>query len=45
MLDEIDELYAGLDDLLANMNNILGNRYLKRLRDEAESLQKRILYA
>jgi dynein heavy chain len=29
---EIDELYAILDDCLANLNNILGSRYLKNSR-------------
>lgn len=45
MLDEMDDLYAAMDDLLASMNNILGSRYLKRLRDDAEALQKKIMYA
>lgn len=43
MLDKIDDLYAELDEILANMSSILGNRYLKRHRLTAEHLQK-VLY-
>lgn len=43
VLDKIDDLYAELDELLANFSSILGNRYLKRQRIQAEQLQK-IIY-
>lgn len=36
VLDKIDDLYAELDELLANFSSILGNRYLKRQRIQAE---------
>lgn len=35
VLDKIDDLYAELDELLANFSGILGNRYLKRQRVQA----------
>ena len=31
--------------MLANLNNVLGSRYLKRLRSQAVKLQQEILYA
>lgn len=45
MLDKIDDLYAELDELLANFSSILGNRYLKRQRSQAEDIQKVIYNA
>lgn len=45
VLTEIDDLFAALDDFLANLNNILGSRYLKLLRPKAERLHKDVLYA
>ena len=45
VLSEIDELFAALDDFLANLNNILGSRYLKLLRPKAEKLHKEVLYS
>lgn len=45
VLSEVDELFAGLDEYLANLNNILGSRYLKMLRPKAEKLHKDVLYA
>lgn len=38
VLTEIDDLNTALDDFLANLNNILGSRYLKLLRKKAEKL-------
>ena len=32
-----------MDDFLANLNNILGSRYLKLLRSKAEKLHKEVL--
>ena len=43
VLFEIDELYAMLDECLANLNNILGSRYLKNSRSRVEKLQIEIL--
>lgn len=43
VLFEIDELYAMLDECLANLNNILGSRYLKNSRFRVEKLQIEIL--
>lgn len=45
VLDKIDDLYAELDELLANFSSILGNRYLKRQRTQAEDIQKVIYNA
>jgi hypothetical protein len=36
VLDKIEELYTALDEILANFSGILGNRYLKRQRVQAE---------
>ena len=44
LLTDIEELYTEIDDLLANLNNILGSRYLKTLRDDVDSLQKKVVY-
>jgi dynein heavy chain len=44
VLDGIDDLFAAIDEYLANLNNILGSRYLKKLREEVEKLQKTVLY-
>jgi len=35
----IDLLTEFFDDELANLNNILGSRYLKRIRKKAEKLK------
>ena len=45
VLDKIDDLYSELDEILANFSGILGNRYLKRQRIQAEELQKTIYNA
>ena len=45
VLDKIDDLYAELDELLANFSAILGNRYLRRQRNQAEDIQKVIYNA
>ncbi len=44
-MSEIDDLFAALDEYLANLNNILGSRYLKLLRPKAEKLHKDVLYS
>ena len=45
VLDKIDDLYSELDEILANFSGILGNRYLKRQRIQAEELQKTLYNA
>lgn len=45
VLSGIDDLNTELDEILANMNNILGSRYLKKLRKKAEELQRNVLNA
>lgn len=41
----MDELYAMIDENLANLNNILGSRYLKNARKKVEKLLNDILFA
>jgi len=38
LLGGIDDLNTLLDELLANLNTILGSRYLKKLRDDVSNL-------
>lgn len=45
LLSGIDDLNTLLDELLANLNTILGSRYLKKLRDDVSNLQKQVLLA
>ena len=40
VLDEIDDVFAALDDSLATINTILGSRFVKPLRAEAEGWKK-----
>jgi dynein heavy chain len=42
ILDEIDDVFTALDDSLATINTILGSRYVKPLRVEAESWKKNL---
>jgi dynein heavy chain len=42
ILDEIDEIFAALDEGLATINMILGSRYVKPLRNEAEVWKKNL---
>lgn len=44
VLTEMDDLFAMIDEFLANLNNILGSRYLKLLRPKTEELHKKLLY-
>lgn len=41
---EVDETNEEIDEMLANLNNILGSRYLKTLKDDAERLKNEIVY-
>jgi len=40
IIDEVDLIYTALDEGLATINMILGSRYVKPLRNEAENLKK-----
>ena len=42
ILDEIEDVFTNLDDSLASINTILGSRYVKPLRAEAESWKKNL---
>lgn len=42
VLDKIDDMYQNLDDSMANINMILGSRFVKPLRDEAEKFKKNL---
>jgi len=39
----VDDIYTALDESLANINQILGNRYVKPLRAEADKFKKDII--
>ena len=41
-MDEIDEIFANLDEGMATINMILGSRYVKPLRNEAEVWKKNL---
>jgi dynein heavy chain len=41
-LDEIDEIFQCLDESLAAINTILGSRFVKPLRTEAEIWKKNL---
>jgi len=38
VISEVDDLYAMLDENLANLNNILGSRFLKNARSRVTKL-------
>jgi dynein heavy chain len=40
----LDDVYTALDDTLAEINMILGSRFVKPLREEAEKWKKHIIY-
>ena len=42
MLDEIDDIFTSLDEGMAMVNMILGSRYVKPLRTEAEAWKKNL---
>jgi len=39
----LDDIFTALDETLANINLILGSRFVKLLRAEAEKLKKNII--
>jgi len=41
-LDEIDDIFAALDEGMAMVNTIMGSRYVKPLRNEAETWKKNL---
>ena len=43
ILDEIDDVFNALDESLATINTILGSRFVKPLRAEAETWKKNLL--
>ena len=43
ILDQIDAMFQYLDDSLAQINTILGSRYVKPLRAEADLWKKNLL--
>ena len=45
IIDEFNDLFNFIDEILANLNNILSNRYLKNLRQKSQKLQEEILFA
>ena len=45
IIDEFNDLFNFIDEILANLNNILSNRYLKLLRKASQKLQTEILFA
>jgi len=42
ILEDIDEIYTTLDESMASVNMILGSRYVKPLRTEAEVWKKNL---
>jgi len=44
IIKELDDVFAALDDSLAEINMILGSRFVKPLREEAEKWKKDIIY-
>jgi len=43
ILKDVDEIYQVVDESLANINQILGNRFVKPLRPEAEKFKREII--
>ena len=44
IIGDLTDVYAALDDTLAEINMILGSRFVKPLREEAEKWKKEIIY-
>ena len=42
VIDEIDDIFTALDEGLATINMILGSRYVKPLRADAEAWKKNL---
>lgn len=43
ILEEVDDIYTTLDESMASINMILGSRYVKPLRTEAENWKKNLM--
>lgn len=43
ILEEVDDIYTTLDESMASINMILGSRYVKPLRTEAEAWKKNLM--
>lgn len=43
ILEDIDDIYTSLDESMASINMILGSRFVKPLRSEAEPWKKNLL--
>ena len=42
ILEDIDDIYTTLDESMAIVNTVLGSRYVKPLRNEAEQWKKNL---
>jgi hypothetical protein len=42
ILEDVDDIFTTLDETLATVNMILGSRYVKPIRSEAESWKKNL---
>jgi phage gp36-like protein len=43
ILEDVDDIYTTLDESMAQINTILGSRYVKPLRTEAEVWKKNLM--
>jgi dynein heavy chain len=43
ILEDIDDIYTTLDESMASINTILGSRFVKPLRIEAEAWKKNLM--
>jgi dynein heavy chain len=43
ILEDVDDIYTTLDETLASINMILGSRYVKPMRNEAENWKKNLM--
>lgn len=40
ILTDLDEIQLQLDDCLTSINNVMGNRYISRLKERGDKMQK-----
>lgn len=43
ILKDLEEIYTALDESLALINSVLGSRYVKPLKDQAETWKRNIM--
>ena len=43
ILEDVDDVYTSLDESMAIVNTILGSRFVKPLRNEAEGWKKNLI--